>query len=133
MTTIDQQLAALMESIYAQARTEVHAEILGNLSRLNGGTTPAAMKAAKRVSAPRSIIAPRNKHAPGPKRAPEEIAKTADAVFAFVKSNPGSNAEAIKAGLKQELSILELPIKKLLASKTIKKRGQRRATRYYPV
>lgn len=123
--TIDQQFAALKESIYAQARTEIHAELL---SKLNGGaTTPAK---AVRTSAPRSVIA--KKHAPGPKRAPEDIAKTATAVLEFVKANPGKGAEAIKTALKQDLSVIELPIKKLLASKQIKKRGQRRATKYYP-
>lgn len=127
MTTIDQQLAALRESIYIEARETVRAELRAELLTSLGASqaTPTPVAKAKPASARRN--------GPGPKRSPEEIASTASAITKFLKERPGSGAETIKTALNVDLSTIELPIKKLLASKQIKKRGQKRATKYYPV
>lgn len=73
---------------------------------------------------------PAKKASPGVKRTPEQIEKTAAEILAFLDKNPSSSAEQIKTALKVDLKTIELPIAKLLASKSIKKTGQKRATKY---
>ncbi len=55
-----------------------------------------------------------------------------DQVIALVKANKdGVNAEGIRAGLKVARKELPRPISMALASKQIRKKGEKRATTYY--
>ena len=56
------------------------------------------------------------------------VTKTAE----WVKANPGHGVEDMAKVLGVQTKELALPIAKLLGAKTIKKRGQKRATKYYP-
>lgn len=131
--TNEEILNNLRDQLRAEIREEIRAELIANL----GGSAPVAVAAT--VPAPASKAktskpkAPKAKtKAKGEKRAPEEIAKTMSSVLSYVKQHPGSNAEAIKKSLGVELSVVVLPIQKLLASRAITRKGHRRATRYYP-
>jgi outer membrane biosynthesis protein TonB len=68
----------------------------------------------------------------GEKRSPELIAKTTDALLAYVKSHAGQRIEQIAQGLKVTTKDLALPAKKLLAERRLKTKGQKRATQYFP-
>jgi hypothetical protein len=132
---IDQAIAALCEAIYVEARETIRNELVADLlSQTAPAPAPKKPLASGRTtSKPATATKAPKKFGPGPKRSPEELAKTATDVAAFVKANPGSGAEAIKTHLGLDLAAIELPIKKLLASKAMKKRGKKRATKYYPV
>jgi hypothetical protein len=69
----------------------------------------------------------------GGKRTPEQIAKTAAKLHAFIASNPGQRAEQIADGTKITTSEMALPIKRLLAEKKIKASGVARGTTYVAV
>ena len=68
----------------------------------------------------------------GAKRPPGEIEKLTAKLGDYVKSNPGQRIEQIAKGMGTSTKELNLPVKKLIAGKTIKTRGQKRATQYFP-
>ena len=70
--------------------------------------------------------------AKGAKRPPGEIEKLASELASYIKSNPGQRIEQIAKGIGTSTKELTLPVKKLLAKKSIKTRGQKRATQYFP-
>ena len=57
----------------------------------------------------------------------EQLSKT---ILKFLGSNPGSGVEAIAEGTGIPSSELKRPIVQLLESRSIKKKGQRRGTKY---
>jgi hypothetical protein len=67
----------------------------------------------------------------GGKRSSEDVTAMADKISSFVRSNPGSRLEAITAGLGTGSKELKLPVIKLLSSKTLTKKGQKRGTMYF--
>jgi len=129
-TASDRILNDLKHSIREEVREEIKSQLRQELLEKLNGTAPRAAAASKPNGArPKAKTKAKG---PGPKRSPEEISKTADQVLAFVTQHPaGASAEAIKGALGVELSTIELPIKKLLASKVIKKKGEKRATKYF--
>jgi hypothetical protein len=66
----------------------------------------------------------------GGKRTPEQIAKTAAKLLAYIAANPGQRAEQIAEGTKLSTGEMALPIKRLLAEKKIKASGVARGTTY---
>ena len=67
----------------------------------------------------------------GEKRSSDQIAETTKAVVSYVKKNPGQGVEAIAKGLGTATKELTLPIRKLVAEKQLKTKGQKRATKYF--
>ncbi len=49
----------------------------------------------------------------------------------YVKGNPGQRVEQIAAGMNTVTKELNLPVKKLIAQKSLKTKGQKRATQYF--
>ncbi len=68
----------------------------------------------------------------GAKRAPQEIERLTGKLADYIKSNPGQRIEQIAKGMGTSTKELNLPVKKLVATKAIKTRGQKRATQYFP-
>lgn len=66
------------------------------------------------------------------RRSSEDIAKTQAAVFKFLKSHPGSKSGEICEAVGIEALELVVPLKKLLAAKQVKKKGERGSTTYFP-
>ena len=66
----------------------------------------------------------------GGKRTAEEIEAQGEAVLAYLKKNPASNAEAIGAALGMSSAELSLPVAKLLKLKSLKHVGERRGRKY---
>jgi hypothetical protein len=67
----------------------------------------------------------------GEKRSSDQIAETTKAVVSYVRKNPGQGVEAIAKGLGTATKELTLPIRKLVAEKQLKTKGQKRATKYF--
>jgi hypothetical protein len=66
------------------------------------------------------------------RRSPEEIAKTLDQVVALVKKNPeGLRAEQIRQDLGLQAKEMPRILKEGLDKKTLRSRGQKRATTYF--
>lgn len=66
----------------------------------------------------------------GVKRTPAEIQKVQDRFLAFVRKNPGLRIEQINAKLGTTTKDLALPVRLLIAAKTIRTKGEKRATTY---
>jgi hypothetical protein len=67
----------------------------------------------------------------GEKRSSDQIADTTKAVVTYVRKNPGQGVEAIAKGLGTVTKELTLPIRKLVAERQLKTKGQKRATKYF--
>lgn len=68
----------------------------------------------------------------GEKRSPEAIRATTNKLLAAIKTAPGSRIEYLSKQLDIPTKDLALPVKKLIAAKSVKTKGQKRATAYYP-
>lgn len=123
------------EEILNQLRTNIEAEIRREILEKVGasltGRAIAEQAVAKQIAKTVKPKVAKTSAKPGAKRTPDEILETTEAVRKFIAAHPGANAEAIKAALGCELSVITLPIAKLLASKAISRKGVKRATRYY--
>ena len=65
------------------------------------------------------------------KRTPEQVQADAERIASYVRQHPGQRLEQIAAGLGAASQDLKLPVIKLLASKTLRKTGQKRGTQYF--
>jgi hypothetical protein len=68
----------------------------------------------------------------GAKRPPDEIVKLTGRLLDYIKGHKGERIEQIAKGMSVTTRELNLPVKKLVADKSIKTRGQKRATQYFP-
>lgn len=69
---------------------------------------------------------------PGQKRNPKVLADTVKEVDQYIQAHPGQGVEEIRMALNRTTAELTLPIQKLLAAKAITRKGQKRATKYFP-
>ena len=67
----------------------------------------------------------------GQKRDPNEIERLTGRLLDYVKGNAGQRIEQIAAGMGTVTKELNLPVKKLIAQKSLKTKGQKRATQYF--
>jgi hypothetical protein len=67
----------------------------------------------------------------GQKRDPGEIERLTSRLLDYVKGNGGQRIEQIAAGMGTVTKELNLPVKKLIAQKSLKTKGQKRATQYF--
>jgi len=67
----------------------------------------------------------------GQKRDPGEIERLTGRLLDYVKGNAGQRIEQIAAGMGTVTKELNLPVKKLIAQKSLKTKGQKRATQYF--
>jgi hypothetical protein len=68
----------------------------------------------------------------GGKRTPEQLEALSEKLLAHVKSNPGKRAEQIAAAVGSDVDSIRPTMKKLIASKKVKTKGQRRGMYYFP-
>jgi len=68
----------------------------------------------------------------GAKRPPGEISKLTGRLLEYVKGHRGERIEQIAKGMGVSTRELNLPVKKLISAKSIRTRGHKRATQYFP-
>lgn len=90
------------------------------------GRPPKAAPAAKAAPAPRA----RKKK--GAKRDPAEITKLTERLLAAVGAKPGQRMEHLGKALGASTAELQIPVARLLAAKKITRKGEKRATTYFP-
>src|SRR3954467_5310637 len=125
-----------------RSRVEAFAEELSALIRdsametvrdaLGGGGGGAPRRGARggraAASTPPAPARPRQK---GQKRDPDEIERLTGRLLDYIKANAGQRIEQIAAGMGTVTKELNLPVKKLIAQKSLKTKGQKRATQYF--
>jgi len=92
----------------------------GKTTRRNGKST---RKNAKKVSA---------KNGNAAKRTPAQLERIATRALANITKKPGQGIEAIAKTLKLDTKELSVPVRKLIADKAVRSKGDRRATTYFP-
>jgi len=120
---IDAFVAELTNHVKRAALESVHAALGEGAAPARRG--PSRPRMNVRVgAAPRSAMK-------GGKRTPEEVTAAAERIASYVRQHPGQRLEQIAAGLGTASEELKLPVIKLLASKTLRKTGEKRGTQYF--
>ena len=117
-----QAFAAELEALVRRAAIEAVGNALGSSAPPRSNAPKAATPVAARIAPIRN----------GAKRDPAVLAATVEKAATWIKANPGRGVEAMAADLKLATKDLALPIIKLLDAKRIKRRGVKRATKYFP-
>ena len=112
--TLDQLRGAFAKGIGAALDTSAAEALSGNYA--------GPVKAARRAPAPVKWA----------KRDPKAIAQLGVRFVRYVQRRPGSSVEQIARGMQCRTSALTLPVHNALAAGEVTKKGERRATRYYP-
>lgn len=125
-----EQFAEELSALIRESAMETVRDALGGVAaggrRGGGRSRPPVIPPAGRALG-RSRALPK-----GAKRAPEEIERLTSKLQDYIKSNPGQRIEQIAEGMGANTRELNLPAKKLISTKQIKTRGQKRATTYFP-
>lgn len=130
--TVSSQIRAEIESFATRlsviARQEGLQDAMKALSAIGGPTTGKVHRTNGSNGHGKRAVTGKT----GQKRDPEALASLVNATGEYIKANPGQGVEQIGPGLKIGTAALALPIKKLLAAKLISRKGQKRATKYFP-
>jgi len=127
------EAAARITALVQQAAIDSIASTLGALSGTVAKAPPASRAApSRRAAATPAPRAARGRRPKGEKRPAGEIEATMKKVGDFIAKNPGLRIEQINQQLGTKTKELALPLRKLIAGKVIKTKGEKRATTYYP-
>ena len=137
-TPLDASIRSRIDSFLAELAQLVRASALEAVQQALG-TSPTAAPAPRKRAMRRTRKAVAATPAPKPaarpskraKRTPEDVAKTAEAVLAYVKAHAGQRLEEIGRGMKAATKHLKLPIAKLMEAKQLRTEGQKRGTKYF--
>ena len=123
------QLQGIVNDFVQQLSAAWQQSVLDALSGVGG---PQNGKGRKNAGANGHANGHANGRAKGEKRTPEEIAAFKDKFLAFVTKNPGLRIEQINKELGTCTKDLALPIRQLIADKSLKAVGKKRSTTYNP-
>lgn len=136
---VSDQVRSLVESFVAEMSDLIRRSAMETVQHaLAGGEAPRRGRRgapAGRRGAPALAPAPRGAsrmRAKGAKRSPDELEELTNQLLAYVKSNPGQRIEQIAEGMGTSTKELNLPAKKLIGNKSLKTKGHKRATQYFP-
>jgi hypothetical protein len=123
-----------------QARVEAFVEELSELIRQSALDTVSKVlrgddsdgRRGRRGAGARSVETRGRGRAKGAKRSQDELERLTGRLLAHVKANAGQRIEQIAKGMGVSTRELNLPAKKLIANKSIRTKGQQRATQYFP-
>jgi hypothetical protein len=96
-----------------------------------GGSAPRRGARGGRAAASSAPLRGGNRREKGQKRDPQEIERLTSRLLDFIKNNAGQRIEQIAGGMGTVTKELNLPVKKLIAQKALKTKGQKRATQYF--
>jgi hypothetical protein len=134
-TPIDSALRARIDTFTTEIASLVRASALEAVYSALGATlatAPAKRGPGRPPKSTAQIAAPAPKRRGKPaKRTPEDVAKTGDAVVAYVAKNPGESVEQIGKALGAKTKELALPIIRMIEAKKLRTTGERRGTRYF--
>lgn len=123
MSNVENQIQQRVEAFVAELSELVREAALEAVSGALGGNGAPRARGGRRASAGRRK---------GEKRTAQAMEQMKVALLAQIKKTPGSGIEAIGKSLGIATRDLALPIRKLIAKKAIRRRGRKRATKYFP-
>ncbi len=128
---IDEKIRGLLEAFASDLAGLIRESAMESVRDALGGA-PSGRRAAAGRGAPVPSAAPGRRLPKGAKRPPGEIVKLTQRLLEYVKAHKGERIEQIAKGMSVSTRELNLPVKKLLSGKSIRTRGQKRATQYFP-
>lgn len=136
MTDIEKKILERVEAFAEELSELVRQVALEQITdALGGNAAPAAAPRARRATsaaAGKTTSAAAARRSKGQKRAPEEMDRLLRSIQTCIQGTPGIRADQIAQEIGVTTRDTNLPIKKLLANKAITKKGQKRATQYFP-
>jgi hypothetical protein len=128
-TDIDSKIRGMVEAFAGDLADLIRESAMETVRDALGGVPSGRRGGAARVSV---AGAGRRALPKGAKRPPGEIEKLTARLLEYVKAHKGERIEQIAKGMTVSTRELNLPVKKLIATKAIRTRGQKRATQYFP-
>jgi len=132
-STLQSLAASFAEEVVRAIQGSSLQELLGEVSGPKGRAPimPRSAGAAP-ARAGRAAAAPKRSSGRLKRRSPDDIMATLERIVTLLKSNPeGLRAEQIRKELDVEAKELPRPLAEGLSAKTLRKKGQKRATVYY--
>ena len=126
---INQLVGDFVSKIALLAR-EAAVETLTKGLSANGEAVPARRGRGPSVKAVQTVSTRRPKK--GAKRPKADIARLEGVLAKHIEKYPGQRVEQINQVLGTKTNDVRLPLAKLIAAKTVKTKGERRATQYFP-
>lgn len=127
MSNIDDAIREAVELFVEQLKALIQRAALESVqTALNGGSSP-ARRSSKRSAA----LAAAQLLDTGSKRSPAELAALVKKLHAYIAKHPGLRIEKIGAGLGVPTKALVLPVKRLISTRKVTTKGQKRATVYF--
>jgi hypothetical protein len=128
---INRQIEQRIQAFASELNDLVRAAALQAVADTLGGKVPSVSAASAPSSrAPRAARGGADDGGGG-RRSSAQLSNTMDTIRDFIAQNPGSRMEQISKGVGRTTPQLRLPINKLLAQGSIRKRGEKRATEYF--
>ena len=124
--SIDQQIRARIEHFVSELDALVRQAAVESVSQALGRSSNHGERATRAAPAVRGRL--RQK---GEKRSSNELATLTSRLREYIAKHPGQGIEQIGKAIGTRTKELALPVKKLLADKAIRTRGQKRATKYF--
>lgn len=135
-TDIDSKIRGLVDSFAGDLASLIRESAMDTVRDALGGVVPSGRRGAGRgrpaVAASPGGVPRRSALPKGAKRPPDEIVKLTAQLGEYIKAHKGERIEQIAKGMNVSTRELNLPVKKLLSTKAIKTKGQKRATQYFP-
>src|SRR5678816_1216062 len=99
------------------------------LATLQQGGLQTGSRAGRPAKASRPMRAAKK----GGRRSAEHVEQMGQSLYDYVKKNPGQRGEQIAKAMRTDVGTMRLPMRKLIADKRIKTKGQRRGMTYLAV
>jgi len=133
-SSVSEQIRARVEAFVDEMSDLIRESAMETVHKALTGSGDGGPRRGRRGAGGRRGGAPisARSRAKGAKRSPDELENLTSQLLAYVKGNPGQRIEQIAQGMGTSTKELNLPAKKLLAKKSLRTKGHKRATQYFP-
>jgi hypothetical protein len=131
---VSDQIRSRVEEFVDELSSLIRQSAMDTVAQVLGGGVGDGRRGRRGAGAARgaSAEARGRARAKGAKRSQDELERLTGRLLTYVKANAGQRIEQIAKGMSVSTRELNLPAKKLLANKSIRTKGQKRATQYFP-
>jgi hypothetical protein len=130
-STLNTEIRSKIDAFVEQLTAHVKQAALDSVHAALGDGVAPARRGPGRPRMNMKLGRPAKSAMKGGKRTPEQVQADAERIASYVRQHPGQRLEQIAAGLGSVSQDLKLPVIKLLASKTLRKTGEKRGTQYF--
>jgi hypothetical protein len=134
MSDVERRIQERVEAFVQELSVLVRQSVLDSVNDALGGESSGAARGrgGRRPARPARAAGAGRARRKGQKRSPVELERLVGSVRNYVQKNPGQGVEKMARDLGANSRELVLPIKKLIKEGTVRTRGEKRATKYFP-